>query len=214
MARTADPNLRDNILAAARAVFAAKGYADARLSDIAEKAGIATASIYAHFEGKEDIAIGLGEQLITRIYAAALPELANLNVSAAIAGAVHAAFEASRRDRDLLQLVHLQAGLLARAKLRPLAVRTRLHGQLQDLLEARMKAGLIRRYDPAILARLISGFVEYTAEACLVWGDGDVAPFEKTLIDLLRNALLPAPRRPGQRLVATLRARHTHPSKP
>ena len=117
-------------------------------------------------------------------------------------------------DRDLLQLVHLQAGLLARAKLRPLAVRTRLHGQLQDLLEARMKAGLIRRYDPAILARLISGFVEYTAEACLVWGDGDVAPFEKTLIDLLRNALLPAPRRPGQRLVATLRARHTHPSKP
>jgi AcrR family transcriptional regulator len=46
---------RDLILAAAERVFAEKGYAEAKVADIAQTAGIATGTVYAAFPGKEDL---------------------------------------------------------------------------------------------------------------------------------------------------------------
>lgn len=43
----------DEILAAAFEEFAAKGYAEARLEDVAQRAGIAKGTIYLHFKNKE-----------------------------------------------------------------------------------------------------------------------------------------------------------------
>lgn len=44
---------KTQVLAAARSVFAKKGYAEASLREIAEAVGIKTPSIYAHFSSKE-----------------------------------------------------------------------------------------------------------------------------------------------------------------
>jgi AcrR family transcriptional regulator len=43
------------ILAAAFEEFAAKGYAEARLDDVAERAGIAKGTIYFYFKNKETL---------------------------------------------------------------------------------------------------------------------------------------------------------------
>src|SRR4051794_33335961 len=46
---------RQRILDAAANVFREHGYANARLSDIAELAGMQTGSLYYHFDGREDL---------------------------------------------------------------------------------------------------------------------------------------------------------------
>src|SRR5882672_2228386 len=46
---------RDLILEAAQRVFAEKGYAEAKVADIAQTAGVATGTVYGIFPGKEDL---------------------------------------------------------------------------------------------------------------------------------------------------------------
>jgi len=46
---------RDLILEAAQRVFAEKGYAEAKVADIAQAAGVATGTVYAIFPGKRDL---------------------------------------------------------------------------------------------------------------------------------------------------------------
>jgi AcrR family transcriptional regulator len=46
---------RDLILEAAQRVFAEKGFAEAKVADIAQAAGVATGTVYGIFPGKEDL---------------------------------------------------------------------------------------------------------------------------------------------------------------
>ena len=55
MPRPAPVNRRENILAAARAEFDARGYAGARMEEIARGVGISRAALYLQFESKEAI---------------------------------------------------------------------------------------------------------------------------------------------------------------
>lgn len=55
MPRSADPHLRERLIAAATAEFAGSGYAGARLDAIAERAEVTKGGIYYHFDGKEDL---------------------------------------------------------------------------------------------------------------------------------------------------------------
>jgi AcrR family transcriptional regulator len=49
------PSRRDEILDAAIAVFAAQGFVDTSISDVAERADVAVTAVYYHFTGKEDL---------------------------------------------------------------------------------------------------------------------------------------------------------------
>lgn len=55
MARKSDPAKRDNIIDAAIQVFAQKGYAAARIIDVARMAGIGKGTVYEYFSSKEDL---------------------------------------------------------------------------------------------------------------------------------------------------------------
>lgn len=55
MARKADPNRRKAILDAAGQVFARKGYANARIIEVAEAASVGKGTIYEYFRSKEDL---------------------------------------------------------------------------------------------------------------------------------------------------------------
>jgi AcrR family transcriptional regulator len=52
---------RERILAAATAVFAERGYADAAMADIASQAGVVASVIYDHFASKRDLHVELLE---------------------------------------------------------------------------------------------------------------------------------------------------------
>lgn len=63
---------RQQLLDAARTVFAEKGFHDAKVRDIAEKAGVAKGTVYLYFEDKRSILVELVDTLFVRIATAIL----------------------------------------------------------------------------------------------------------------------------------------------
>ena len=55
---------RERVLAAARRVFLARGYAGASLDAIAEEAGFSKGVVYSQFDGKGDLFLALLERRI------------------------------------------------------------------------------------------------------------------------------------------------------
>jgi len=64
MARTADPNRKQTILKAAGRVFAQKGYAAARMIEVAEAAAVGKGTIYEYFRSKEELFFAVFEELM------------------------------------------------------------------------------------------------------------------------------------------------------
>jgi TetR/AcrR family fatty acid metabolism transcriptional regulator len=65
VARSRSPDKRRRILDAAVGVFARKGYFAARVSDVAEKAGVADGTIYLYFQDKQDILVRLFDEVMS-----------------------------------------------------------------------------------------------------------------------------------------------------
>ena len=64
MPRKADPSRRDAILDAAAAVFARKGYAAARIIEVARAAGVGKGTIYEYFPSKEALFFAVFEAMM------------------------------------------------------------------------------------------------------------------------------------------------------
>ncbi|GAB4189402.1 MAG: hypothetical protein OHK0022_01670 [Roseiflexaceae bacterium] len=190
MARTADPGKRDAILLAARAVFLERGYLQTRMSDIAERAGVATGTLYLYFDSKEALVLALSEQFFEKLAEAIAPATKHQDMRAAIADAVRLSLAHIVEHQDLLRLTHLDAGL-AGALRRPLPARREYQTRLATQLTWWMAQGQVRRYDPLILAELITGLVERAAEVCLLQGGGNTARYEVEVVRMLQHALLP-----------------------
>ena len=69
---------QERILDAAAAVFAAKGYFNARVSEIARGAGVADGTIYLYFRSKEDILMALFDIAMERFLGRVRHELASI----------------------------------------------------------------------------------------------------------------------------------------
>ena len=66
MARKADPTRKETIVAAAISVFSRKGYAAARMADVAQAAGAGKGTIYEYFTSKEALFFATFEYLMTQ----------------------------------------------------------------------------------------------------------------------------------------------------
>lgn len=66
--RTREGNKEKDILKSAIEVFAQTGYHDAKISRIAENAGVATGSIYLYFKNKEELLARIFETLWEKLY--------------------------------------------------------------------------------------------------------------------------------------------------
>jgi AcrR family transcriptional regulator len=193
MARTADPNLRSRILHAAREIFKEKGYAAARMSDIAERAGVAVGSIYLHFKTKEALCAALGDEVNKRILNESLPLLLQPDPAKAIDEGIRAAMKIMDEERDLLSLVYLNIGFGPLEDYPMTETDLQVWQTFAQNLKERMDAGVFRRYDPDKLAQLISNLIERTAVGCLVMGAGPIDEYTDITIAFLQNALLVNP---------------------
>jgi TetR/AcrR family fatty acid metabolism transcriptional regulator len=191
MARTVDPQKRADILAAARTVFAEQGFVGARIADIATRAGVATGTVYLYFESKEALVAALVDDLLTRLTIELCAVLDRPTTVAPVDETIRAALRFLLNERDLLSLQRLDLGLKGLAPYRPLPGYRQLWQELATRLAARMARGQIRRYDPLTLAAMLIGTVEWVAEIGLLRGDGDVAKYEATVLQVMNQALLP-----------------------
>src|SRR6187549_1699554 len=58
---------RERIMSSAMRVFASKGFYGAKVSDIADDAGVADGTIYLYFKSKDDLLISLFEEQMARV---------------------------------------------------------------------------------------------------------------------------------------------------
>lgn len=193
MARPADPLLRQNILKAARQVFGEKGFAKARMSDIAERAGVAVGTIYLHFETKEALCTVFADLINQRIIDEALPLLLESDPAQAIAESVRAILRILNEERDLLALLYLGIGFDSLLDYEPTELDRQIWQTLARMLQARMDAGEFQRYDADKLAHILSGLIERTVVGCLILDAGQIPEYEATLVAFIQRALLAQP---------------------
>ena len=107
MARKADPEKKDNIIGAAILVFARKGYAAARIIDVARAAGIGKGTIYEYFSSKEDLFFSVFQQVMqeTEIRMAAAAESGPGSVARRLKGLSEGLISAWLEKLDLYSLV-------------------------------------------------------------------------------------------------------------
>jgi AcrR family transcriptional regulator len=192
---------RRALLAAARRVFERDGFVMARITDIAEEAGLAHGSFYSHFQSKEDalaaVLAEVGEEMLHP--GPPLAEFPETDPVAVIRTANVAYLEAYRRNARLMALLEQVATVderFARLRLERseafLARNARAIRRLQ-------RAGLAdTALDPGLASLALSTMVSRSAYAAFAVGHppASVEQLADTLTRLWVNALgIPAGRR-------------------
>lgn len=183
---------REEILDAARHVFAQNGFEGTTVADVARQARVASGTVYLYFASKLDLFAALNARLLEVIVSAMRDADAPPDLREGTSARIHAVFAASIEHRDLLRLVFLNpdprtevARRMRRAdekRLRPLA----------ELLRGGMEAGVVRRADPALLAKLVNGVTITALYQCFVQSDGsDAQAYEELVTAMIVGGLTP-----------------------
>ncbi|HET9918647.1 MAG TPA: TetR/AcrR family transcriptional regulator [Ktedonobacteraceae bacterium] len=150
---------RAELLAAARQVFAARGYHDASIAEITQLADVGVGTFYLHFRDKDDAFSTLLEdgfqqlrEQVTTAVKQRQPEREPL-----LPVIVQAIFEHAYEQRDLFQIALTGGGLFTHV--RTFRVQTVLTDALTRTLAAYEAQGLLAQYDIPLLARFITGVI-------------------------------------------------------
>jgi AcrR family transcriptional regulator len=180
---------RSQLLAAARAVFARKGYEEATVSEIVGRAGVAQGTFYLYFPGKESLAGAFAEVLSERFAEAAAERSARCrSFDTALIRVFEAAYVVADEHRDIFMVANRGLELvddLDEWMNRTAPAREWLEGfvaewQKQGAVDARIR--------PAVTARVLRDALDRAAKAFIMFGDRN---YGRDLAELLRRGLAP-----------------------
>jgi TetR/AcrR family fatty acid metabolism transcriptional regulator len=181
-----EPGKRERILDAAIKVFAAEGFYNAKVSQIAQAAGVADGTIYLYFKSKDDLLIQLFEDRMEQVNTSLRQALATETSAAARLGRVvrlHLDFVASNREMAEVISVELrQSSKFIREYANPKFAEF-LRTIAGAVVEGQRAGELRSDIDPYIVARALFGALDEIAIAWLV-----KSPASKATIDLARAA--------------------------
>ena len=108
---------REQILAAARAVFDEKGYELATVSEIVRRAGVAQGTLYLYFKSKKDIVVALARRPMELVAQRLRAEISTApSFEQALRIMVCTTFAVGRDYPDLGRLMHMGGDSMAQAK--------------------------------------------------------------------------------------------------
>jgi TetR/AcrR family fatty acid metabolism transcriptional regulator len=165
-ARPDKADKRDAILRAAIDTFAAKGFFNAQVADVARAAGVAAGTVYLYFRGKDDLLISIFDKTMKEAIAAGRQSVA------ARATPLDQLREIARlhldrlgRDRDLA--VVFQVELRQSTKFMERFSTTHLReylGIIRDIIDAGQQKGVFRRQiNPTLAAKVLFGALDEMA---------------------------------------------------
>jgi AcrR family transcriptional regulator len=200
MARSADPGARDALLEAARAEFARHGPEQARVEDIARRAGLSKGAFYLHFRSKEH-----AFELILQSFLGALEEHARRRQAAEAPAVVAPDFEDEVRwDTALLELLWSNRSILAavdgaggRSWSRLVTgFRHSMRELVAGRLGERQAGGQLRPdVDASVVADVVLGAYEDVGRRMVDLREKpDLAAWARTILTVLYTGML---RRPG-----------------
>ncbi len=189
---------RDEIMAAAKKVFARKGFHATTIADIAKEAGLAYGSIYWYFDSKDDLfhALMAVEEYALRTHVAvalaaigARPE----SGEAPFRTAVQATFEFFEADKATVKLLLRDAYALGDRFEKQLGgIYERFVGDIETVIVAAQKRGDVVVAPPRMVAYTLAALIGQLAHRRLTTDDGvtaaEVADF---VVSLVLNGLRP-----------------------
>ena len=173
---------RNDILAAAEMIFAAHGFHETRMEQIAQAAGYAAGTIYLYFADKESLYAAIFihkiEQMVAHVVAEIAPATDPLD---GLRRAVRAEFEFHDENRaffDLFVRQRLHGSPGKDDPWREVLTHYRRHFKLVvDLVERAQQQKLLRKADSQLLASALLGFIVQIARGAQ--REGDTGPLVK-----------------------------------
>jgi AcrR family transcriptional regulator len=183
---TARAERREDILTAARRVFARQGFRGTTIADIAGEAGVALGTIYLYFPSKEDVFAALNDELYQLITGALTDVGPSESLHEAVVKRVANVFAACAQNRDLVRLVVLNtdADSESTRRMRDSADKRAL--PMVETIASAIEQGAVRKGDALIMTKLAFGAVSMTVYQAFVQSDGrDWEKYRDACADML-----------------------------
>jgi AcrR family transcriptional regulator len=188
---------RTDILAAAKKVFARKGYHATTIADIAKAAKLSYGSIYWYFDSKDALFHALmeteGQALRDHVTEAMLTTPARGSPNAPFRAAVQTTFEFFEADRALVKLLFRDSYALGdRFEKHLFGIYEGFISDIEAIVADAQERGLIVEAPPRMVACSVAALVGQIAHRRLVTDDGLSAEVAADfVVSLLLNGLLP-----------------------
>ena len=172
---------RERILDAAIKVFAAEGFYNAKVSQIAHEAGVADGTIYLYFKSKDDLLINLFEDRMERVNANLREAIDTESTAVArLKRIVKLHLELVEQNRDMAEVISVelrQSSKFIREYANPKFaefLRTIAGAVVEGQRTGELRTGI----DPYVFARALFGALDEIAVAWLVKHPGSKASIE------------------------------------
>lgn len=189
---------REEILAAAKAVFASRGFHATTIADVAKAAGISYGSIYWYFDSKDALFHALmahQEQALRAHVEGAVGELTSVDSVELFRLSVRATFEFFEADRDVVKLLFRDALVLGDRFDRHLAgIYEGFIADIEKTIAAAQAAGHVVPAPPRMIAFTVAALISQLALRRLSTDDGlPAAVVADFVVTLLLDGLRPRP---------------------
>jgi TetR/AcrR family fatty acid metabolism transcriptional regulator len=157
---------RDALLRAAIETFAARGYFNAQVADVARTAGVAAGTVYLYFRGKDDLLISIFEKTMKEAIAAGRESIATLDDPLAqLRTIARLHLDRMSRDRDLAVVFQVELRQSTKFMERFSATYLRDYlGIIRDAIAKGQATGAFRRdVNPTLAAKLLFGMLDEMA---------------------------------------------------
>jgi TetR/AcrR family transcriptional regulator, fatty acid metabolism regulator protein len=164
--RTEKADKRDVLLRAATETFAARGFFNAQVADVARAAGVAAGTVYLYFRGKDDLLISIFEKTMKDAIASGRRSIEGLSDPLAQLRAV-ARLHLDRMGRDRALAVVFQVELRQSTKFMERFSATHLReylGIIRDIIARGQAQGVFRAdLNPTLASKLLFGMLDEMA---------------------------------------------------
>ena len=157
---------RDALLRAAIETFAARGFFNAQVADVARTAGVAAGTVYLYFRGKDDLLISIFEKTMKEAIASGRETIGALDDPLAQLRAI-ARLHLDRMSRDRALAIVFQVELRQSTKFMERFSATHLReylGIIRDVIARGQARGLFRsEINPTLASKLMFGMLDEMA---------------------------------------------------
>jgi TetR/AcrR family transcriptional regulator, fatty acid metabolism regulator protein len=157
---------REALLRAAIQTFAARGFFNAQVADVARTAGVAAGTVYLYFRGKDDLLISIFEMTMKDAIAEGRRSIARMTDPLAQLRAI-ARLHLDRMSRDRALAVVFQVELRQSTKFMERFSTTHLReylGIIRDVIVQGQSSGVFRRdLNPTLASKLLFGMLDEMA---------------------------------------------------